>query len=472
MSSIRSRLLLWQISALLVTALVVSALTYRLALNGFNEVQDYGLEQIAQTVLRHDETPVPGRTGAAAPSPAPSYTTGSTDGTGSEIELGTVIEQTDDEGDEGQFVSQIWSPEGELIYSSLLDDGPPLQQPGFHFVVWQDHTWRIYTLPREKRTVQVAVTRQERNQSFSALIPWLLVPLALLVVLLGLLIHEAVSRALRPLEALRRDIGQREVAELHAVPTEDLPDEVAPLAHTLNQLLARLDALLAGQRRFMADAAHELNTPLAAIKLQAQLARRAQVGERQTALDELDTGIERAIHLTAQLLQLARLEPDARQPEHTTVQLDTLVRQAVVAFSAQAEQRSIDLGLLHADPVKLPGDPHALRALLDNLIDNALRYTRDGARVDVSLRADNTSAVLEVSDNGPGIEPAERQRVLERFVRLHSTDATGSGLGLAIVREIAQLHGATLVLDDTPGGGLTVRLRLPLAPPIAPTGAG
>lgn len=467
MNSIRSRLLLWQISALLVTALVVSALTYRLALNGFNEVQDYGLEQIAQTVLRHDETPVPARAGTVAASPTPSYTTG---GSVSEIDLGTVVEQTDDEGDEGQFVSQIWSPEDELIYSSLLDDGPPLQKPGFHFVVWQDHTWRIYTLPREKRTVQVAVTRQERNQSFSALIPWLLVPLALLVVLLGLLIHEAVSRALRPLEVLRRDIGQREVAELHAVSTEDLPEEVAPLAHTLNQLLARLDTLLAGQRRFMADAAHELNTPLAAIKLQAQLARRARDGERQTALDELDAGIERAVHLTAQLLQLARLDPDARQPRLEPVPLHTLVRQAVVAFSAQAEQRSIDLGLLRADPVILQGDPYALRALLDNLIDNALRYAPEGARVDVSLVANDTGAVLAVSDNGPGIVPADRQRVLERFVRLHSTDATGSGLGLAIVSEIAQLHGATLDLDEPPGGGLTVRIRIPQSHQI--TGSG
>jgi two-component system OmpR family sensor kinase len=377
---------------------------------------------------------------------------------------GTISEPADDELDEGQFVSQIWSPEGELIYASLLDDGPPLQQPGFHFVVWQGHTWRTYTLPRDTRTVQVAVSRQNRNQSFAAQIPWLLIPMALLVVVLGLLIHEAVSRALRPLEKLRREIGQREVAELHPLSIEELPDEVAPLANALNQLLGRLDALLAGQRRFLADAAHELNTPLAAIKLQAQLARRAQASERQAALDDLDAGIERAIHLTAQLLQLARLEPDARQPLRVPVQLDALVRQSVVAFSAQAEQRHTDLGLLHTENVRLPGDPDALRVLIDNLIDNALRYTPVGGRVDVSLRIENQQAVLEVSDNGPGIAPSDRQRVLERFVRLNQNDATGSGLGLAIVREIAQLHGATLDLEDAHGGGLTVRVRLSLTP--------
>jgi two-component system, OmpR family, sensor kinase len=448
---------MWQISALLVTALAVSALTYRLAQKAFNEVQDEGLEQIAHTVLRHDETPVPprakpGATVSTPPSPG-SDNSGWQEGTDDTAE---------DEEDEGRFVSQIWSPSGDLIFSSLLDDGPPLQPPGFHFVLWQDHTWRTYTLARGKRTVQVAVTRRDRNQSFSALIPWLMVPMGLLVLLLGSLIHEAVSRALRPLEQLRHDIGQREVAELHAVDTTQLPDEVAPLAMTLNQLLARLDALLAGQRQFLADAAHELNTPLATIKLQAQMARRAGESERQARLDDLDAGIERAIHLTAQLLQLARLDPEERRPVRTPVALDTLVRQAVGALSAQADLRGTDLGVLQADAVTIPADPQALRALLDNLIDNALRYAPKGARVDVSLVRIGNEAVLQVSDNGPGISPADRARATERFVRLHPGNTTGSGLGLAIVRETAQLHGAALELDDTPGGGLTVRLRLPL----------
>ncbi|MGI9218982.1 MAG: sensor histidine kinase [Hydrogenophaga sp.] len=463
MNSIRSRLLLWQISALLVTAMVVSALTYRLALKGFNELQDDGLEQIAHTVLRHDETPVPAPTGRAPADPAPTYTTGS-DGAVMEADS-PLVAPADGEPDEGRFVSQIWSTKGELIYASVLDDGPPLQPPGFHFVVWGDHTWRVYTLPRETRTVQVAMTRHDRNQGTASLVLWLLLPMALLVVLLGVLIHEAVSRALRPLDQLRRDIGQREVAELHAVSLNDLPDEVAPLAHTLNQLLERLDQLLAGQRRFLADAAHELNTPLAAIKLQAQLARRAQAGERQTALDDLDAGIERAIHLAAQLLQLARLEPDQRQPTHEAVRLDALVRQAVAAFSAGADARGTDLGVVQADAATLVGDRAALRALLDNLLDNALRYTPPGSRIDVSLRQDADALLLEIADNGPGIPAPDRSRATERFVRLNQTDATGSGLGLAIARETAALHGGTLQLDDTPGGGLTVRVRLPLSSP-------
>lgn len=463
MNSIRSRLLLWQISALLVTALVVGVLTYRLALQGFHEVQDSGLEQIAHTVLRHDETPVPAPAGRVRPSPPPTYTTGSEESPAEPEE--SVMEPADDEPDEGRFVSQIWSAKGELIYSSVLDDGPPLQPPGYHFVVWGAHTWRVYTLPRETRTVQVAMTRQDRNQGVSSLVVWLLLPMGLLVLLLGVLIHEAVSHALRPLDQLRRDIGQREMAELHAVALSDLPDEVAPLAHTLNQLLARLDHLLAGQRQFLADAAHELNTPLAAIKLQAQLARRAHEAERQTALDDLDAGIERAIHLTAQLLQFARLEPDRRESTHEALRLDALVRQSVVAFSAAADARDTDLGLVQADAAPLVGDRVALRALLDNLLDNALRYSPPGARIDVSLRREADEVLLEIADNGPGIPAQDRSRAVERFVRLNPTDITGSGLGLAIARETAALHGGSLQLDDTPGGGLTVRVRLPISPP-------
>lgn len=464
MSSIRSRLLLWQISALLVTALVVSLLTYRLALDGFNEVQDYGLEQIAHTVLRHDETPVPAPPGRKPATPASSGVGPLAPG-GPIDEEPTIDEPADDEPDEGQFVSQIWSTKGKLIYSSALDDGPPLQPAGLHTVIWQDHTWRVFTLPRETRTAQVAVSRHDRNRGFSTLVTWLLLPMAVLVVLLGVLIHEAVSRALRPLDRLRSEIGQREVSQLHAVSLEELPDELAPLANTLNQLLARLDRLLAGQRQFLADAAHELNTPLAAIKLQAQLARRAQDAERQAALDDLDTGIERAIHLAAQLLQLARLEPDQREPHHEAVPLDKLVRQTVVAFSAQADQRDVDLGLIRSEPLELHGDRQALRALLDNLLDNAMRYAPPGSRVDVSLRRDGNDALIEVSDNGPGIAPEDRDKVLQRFVRLHHSDVTGSGLGLAIVRETVGLHAGTLQLDETPGGGLTVRVRLPLDRP-------
>lgn len=442
MNSIRARLLLWLISSVLITTLVVGYLTARLTWSGFNNVRDLGLEQIAQTVMRHDETPAPPV--AMAPPPA------------------TRQGWLNDDEDLDQFVSQIWDKTGALIYSSLPNVGPPLQTPGHHIVTWQGQSWRVYTLPQARRTVQVAVTTKIRRQHFYDLMPWLLVPLALLITALGLLTRAGVNRALRPLESLRSDLEQRGPDGLQAIDTQGLPVEIAPLAQTLNQLLSRVDTLLTSQRRFLADAAHELNTPLAAVKLQAQLARRVSPAEWPAALDELDAGIERATRLSSQLLQLARLEPNARQPMLGPVQLDDLLRQAVSALSARAEHLGCDLGLAGAAPLSLNGDAHALRTLVDNLIDNALNHATAPVRIDVSLRAEGPWAVLEVSDNGPGIPEADRARAMERFVRLAPGDGKGSGLGLSIVREIAELHGARVELDETPGGGLTVRVHLPL----------
>jgi two-component system OmpR family sensor kinase len=165
----------------------------------------------------------------------------------------------------------------------------------------------------------------------------------------------------------------------------------------------------------------------------------------------------------SQLLLLARLEPDARQTERSLVQLDELVRGAVVSFAARAAERHIDLGLVSADPARVWGDEQALRALLDNLVDNALRYAGEGARVDLALRVVDNQAVVEVMDNGPGIAPADRERVQERFVRLDQGQSTGSGLGLAIVRSIVERHKARLELGTAPTGGLLVRIRLALA---------
>jgi two-component system OmpR family sensor kinase len=242
-----------------------------------------------------------------------------------------------------------------------------------------------------------------------------------------------------------------------------MPDEVAPLVDTLNALLSRLDTALTAQRRFVADAAHELRTPLTAIKLQAQIAQRSpDAKERQQALAELEAGVERAGHLVSQLLQMARLEPEGARGEATAVRLDELMKSVVGAFSAQAEARHIDLGITEASPVELIGRPDNLRVMLNNLVDNALRYTPPGGRVDLALALAGDRAILTVSDNGPGIPAEDRGPVFERFHRLAGGDIPGSGLGLAIVREVVHQHHAGIALDETPGGGLTVRIDFPL----------
>ncbi len=428
MTSIRSRLLVWQISALMLTGLLVSVITYMLAWDAFNRIRDNGLEQIAYSVVRHG-----------------------------------VQYDNDEEvrNDRGQFVSQIWASDGSLFFSSLDEIGPPPQQSGLHVIQWDNTEWRVYTLVEGGLTIQVATTSASRARRFAGIAPWLLIPLGVLVVVLGLLIRAAVTRALAPLEQVRGEIGQRGVLRLHALDSRGMPDEVAPLVDTLNNLLVRLDQAMAGQRSFIADAAHELRTPLTAVKLQAQIARRAGTSEeRDAALAQLSQGVDRAAHLVDQLLGIARLEPEARQAAFTPVALDVLVKRVVADFSAQAEANDIDLGVGACPALTLSGQAENLRMMLDNLIDNALRYTPRGGRVDVELDDSGGKAILTVRDTGPGIPASERERVFERFQRLAGADIPGSGLGLAIVKQVVAMHGGEIRLDDAPEGGLLVEIIL------------
>ena len=432
MKSIRRQLLLWQISALIVTGLLVSVVTYSLAWNGFNRIRDFGLEQIAYTVLRH--------------------------GVEYDQDAAEMID------DHGQFVSQIWNADGSLFYSSMESGGPPRQPPGLHVLHWSGDEWHVFTMNQTGLTIQVANTTANRNVMFARSVPWLLIPMSVLVALLGVLIWTAVGRALVPMERVRREISQRDALSLSALDVHGLPEEVAPMVEALNELLARLDTALTGQRRFVADAAHELRTPLTAIKLQTQIAQRSPTQEdRQKTLVELEAGVERASHLVSQLLQMARLEPEGARAVPTAVRLDELMKEVVGVFSTQAEARNIDLGITEANPISIIGRPESLRILLNNLVDNALRYIPAGGRVDLALAEQGENTVLTVMDNGPGIPREERERVFERFHRLAGTEAPGSGLGLAIAREIATQHHAKIVLDDTPGGGLTVRILTPMS---------
>jgi two-component system OmpR family sensor kinase len=264
-------------------------------------------------------------------------------------------------------------------------------------------------------------------------------------------------------DLVRRELGQRDAGKLSLLETKALPDEVAPLVETLNNLLVRLDAALASQRRFVADAAHELRTPLTAVRLQAQIARlTTDHAEQDIAYERLIAGLDRASHLVDQLLQMARLEPDTRQVGFSTVRIDLLAKQVVGELSAQAEAKDIDLGVGPCLPAEISGNGESLRVMLSNLVDNALRYTPSGGRVDVEVKVDPGHALVTVDDTGPGIPEAERERVFDRFHRLAGAEIPGSGLGLAIVQQVVRLHSGEVTLADAPGGGLRVRIALPL----------
>lgn len=446
MKSIRQRLLLWQLGALVIAAALEGFISYQLAWDGFNRSRDSLLQSIAYSVVRHGMRPAPDHPSPPAPAPNPP------DGPSTDL---------------GHFTTQIWTTSGRLIYSSLAAGGPPLQSPGLNVASWNGEDWRIYTLVEREQVVQVAVTAADRLERFGEILPGLLAPLGVLVLVIWLLMHAAVRNALAPLNAWGRDLRRRQGDDLRAVGTQALPEELVPLGEALNQLLSRVQALLGSQRTLLADVAHELNTPLAAVKLQAQIARRSGDATREAALDELDRGIERATHLVAQLLQMARLEPGVRERRNAPLRLDTLAAEVVAAFSARADARGIDLGLAPSEAAWVSGDEEDLRVLLNNLVDNALRHVPAGGRVDVQVTAEGGRVRLSVSDTGPGIPEADRERVLRRFVRLNPSpeDAHGSGLGLSIVARVAAQHGATLALDEREGGGLRVRIDLPATAP-------
>jgi two-component system OmpR family sensor kinase len=289
-------------------------------------------------------------------------------------------------------------------------------------------------------------------------------PFALLLPVLAVLIWVVVGQALEPLRRLTAQVKARRVDALDTLPGERLPDEVQPLVSALNELLGRLRAALERERAFMADAAHELRTPLTALHLQVgMLARASSEGEREAAVSTLAAGVQRANHLVEQMLMLARQEPRADSPR-VPVRLDELAREIVAELVPLADAGRIDLGVAAAQPSTITGDTDAVRTLLRNLVDNAVRYTPAGGRVDVTVESTADGTRLAVTDDGPGIPPEERTRVFDRFHRRAGTGPPGSGLGLAIVKAIAEAHGATVSLGAGPGAkGLAVTVAFPPA---------
>jgi two-component system OmpR family sensor kinase len=368
-----------------------------------------------------------------------------------------------------EIVTQIWDRDGVLVYWSRPGAGLPVPATeGYTNVKRDGREWRVYTHVEGTHALQVAHAMDERQKIATEVALRTLLPLAALIPVLGALIWYAVGAGLKPLDRMSRAVARRRPDAMAPLASGNVPEELMPLAESLNALLARLDEALSAQRRFTADAAHELRTPLAALKLQVGLAKRAQdASQRATALAELEAGVDRASHLVEQLLTMARLEPESPDRRDQSVDLAALAKDAIVARASLAGDKRIDLGLTGAPAAPVRGDPAMLAMLIGNLLDNALRYTPAGGRIDVAIATSQDEARLSVIDTGPGIAPDDRQRVFERFYRGGAQDgeqATGSGLGLSIVRRIANAHGATVTLGEgADGRGLAVDVRFPSA---------
>ncbi|HVJ73572.1 MAG TPA: ATP-binding protein [Casimicrobiaceae bacterium] len=430
MTSIRRALLVPLAGGLAVALVVATLATYLRARDEATALFDVQLSQLAASVTGMPLAVAPGGGGAAA--------------------------------HDAPLIVQVWNRDGVQVYRSQGTRDPPERRaPGFSTVQTRDGPWRVYSVLAKGELVQVAQPLALRDQlaaslAWSTILPWLVA-----APLIGLLLWFAIARALAPLDRLAQAVGTRSPREMRPLPASGWPREVTPLVAALNALLGRLDDALDAQKAFVADAAHELRTPLAAVHLQAQLAERAQDGpERSRALDALRGGLRRATRMVEQLLALAREDHAAASAPTTRIDLAALARDAIAAHADLAAAKDVDLGAGTLEPLAIDGEPDALATLAANLVDNAVRYTPAGGHVDVMVETRAGAPALVVRDDGPGVPAEARDAMFERFARGARRDTPGSGLGLAIVKRIAERHGASVTLADAPGGrGLEVTVR-------------
>lgn len=436
MNSIRRQLLLWLALGLSGGILLAGLVLYFQARDEANAIFDYQMRQIAASLPRQAFAPL-----------AP----------------GTDLPGLDD-----QIMIQIWDSSGTVIYHSHSPSVMPQQvELGFVDVPGPGGMWRVYSAQIGATVVRVSQPQSARQQVAAQMAVKTVMPLLLSFPLLGILVWIAVSRGLAPVQRAAADVQLRDMHTLTPIADAHLPQEIRPLTQAFNGLLARLHQAMQVQRAFVADAAHELRTPLTALRLQAQLAERAEnATERRAAFADLKQGLERTSHLLHQLLTLARQEPGV----HELVRMDLrpLLQTVVAEMAALAAEQGIDLGFqqeLPATAASIMGNADALRILFGNLLSNALHYSPAASAIDVSLHISPTQLRVSIQDSGPGIPEADLERVFDRFYRVDcvlTRHTPGSGLGLAIVRQIADLHGASVQLQNT-AQGLLVTVSFALA---------
>jgi len=449
MNSLLARLLAWLLAAVAIGASAGGWWMYRSLLAEADTFFDRQLEQTA-LALRHQA-----------------------------FEFAVVPRLVEPQSDY-DFVVQVWSADGLRVYQSQPHTVlPGITQLGLSTVETRAGLWRVYGVPARGFLIQVAQPVADRQVRAARLALHALTPYLFLVPVLLILATVAVVLSLRSLRQVADRVRSRPATVLEPIPETPLPEEIRPLATAFNDLLARLAAAREREQAFLSDAAHELRTPLTALRLQLDaLLGASDERERTRAAQALQDGLARAARLVEQLLTLTRQE-GARVSEVVDVALDALARSVIEELLPLADARHIDLGIANAaganaagantapgpattglPSLAVRGDADALRAMLRNLVDNAVRYTPGGGRVDVSWRSDGGHAVLSVCDTGPGIAPAEYARVFERFYRVPGSGGVGSGLGLAIVRSIAEAHSAEVRIEAGEGGrGTCVSVR-------------
>jgi two-component system sensor histidine kinase TctE len=390
-----------------------------------------------------------------------------------------ALEMLDTEDQDRVFYCvSVTGPDGDTFvtgYRNLPTHPAPMLpgKPVFYEAPYRGDTIRIAALSNNLRAdghvtvmVQVAETLAGRIALTRAIVARTLLSQLILVAIGAAIVWFGVTRGLRPLTALSREVERRTATELAPLEPRGVPHEVWPLVEAINQLIARVREAMGTQRRFIADASHQLRTPLAVLRTQADFAlREDDPAAMKRAVAQLRDHSQATSHLASQLLSLARAEPVADQSAIGLVDLTEVAREACSALVPEALARHADLGFDGADPAKVRGEAYLVREMVANLVDNALRYGRPGVEITVSVGRGVPGWVwLAVEDDGPGIPEAQRSRVLERFYRIPGTPGDGAGLGLSIVHEIARNHRATVHLSPGRSGrGLRVEVRFPEA---------
>lgn len=362
----------------------------------------------------------------------------------------------------GAQIVQFWRADGRLTATSWPIAGLGLQpDEGFRTVRLDGRRWRVFTMHSTPLRVQIVTSDDFRQRVIWDITRNSAKPILYLAPISIALLWLVVYAALRPMTRLVRALSEQNERNLAELSPRRVPRELLPLIDSMNGLLRRMRNAFDSQRRFVADAAHELRTPITAVKLQIENLR-GNVGPTAAGeLQELEAGVERLHRIVRQLLQLARQEAMPEESCAESVDIGAVAKDSVQSLVPLAETRAIDLGLGEVQPVTARLDAGQLRIVLDNLLDNAVRYTPAGGRVDVSVCEAEGMIVIEVSDTGPGIPAADLERVFSRFYRVRATDAEGSGLGLAIARAAAARCRSSIELcNRSPAAGLTARVRI------------
>ncbi len=421
MKSLKKQLIVWLVGLLTAVGTLAGGVSFHFALKEANGLLDHQLSQIARSVDEGSQLPA----------------------------MQSEFREEDLAQRRRDFVIQVWVEKEPVRSSRPGFDLPRIAVPGFSDVSSHKSKWRVYTMIHPHRTVQVSQAEDVRLDIATHSAMYALFPIVILTPLSWLLVGIVVSRLLRPLASVTAAAIHRDADTDAALPIENVPEEIVPLIRAMNDLISRLGEALQLQRQFLSDAAHELRTPLAALRLQIEnLSQHHSREELDTRIGEMRRGAQRASHLVGQLLKIAHYKTQDRTIVRGQVKLNSLVKACIADFIPLADRRGVDLGLIRDDAAIVMGNPEDLRVLIGNLVDNAVRYTPEGGKVDVSVVVSERDAVVEVADTGPGIPASLLARVFDRFFRAAGQDTKGSGIGLAIVKAIAQRESVEVMLAN------------------------